>query len=173
MATFENSRPGTVAELGPGGRCLATLHALVSSTLRVASLSAGLSLTTLCTAPSLWASTWPPSSGCTPPGSTGSGTISFAFLDRPAFNRLSVKCKGVFIVLRYQERGLEAMMLIPQRDQITIRVRGLLASSILFVKQGKRQRDFSNPPLHVFVFFFSLSFTEELSLCPQAANCPG
>lgn len=68
-----------------------------------------------------------------------------------------------FIVLRYQERGLEAIMLIPRRDQLTVRVQGLLASSILFVKREKRQRDFSNPPLHGFFFFF---------LCRSQKNCP-
>lgn len=46
-------------------------------TLLLSRLAAGLSSTTPCTALCPWESTWPPSSGCTPPGSTGSGTISF------------------------------------------------------------------------------------------------
>lgn len=51
---------------------------VVLLTLLPSVLTTGPSSTTPCTAPCPWESTLLPSSGCTPPGSTGSGTISFS-----------------------------------------------------------------------------------------------
>lgn len=74
MASVRNTRPAPGCKRGlllfrpcPGPNV----------TLLLSCLAAGLSSTTPCTALCPWESTWPPSSGCTPPGSTGSGTISF------------------------------------------------------------------------------------------------
>lgn len=163
-------------QVGAGGR-LATLHALVSSTLPFASLSLSLLLQGFLR---------PLHAQRSPFGHLPGHQVldvhhlvllvleryPFAFLDPFRFQTETLgEMEMSFYCSPLSGKRIRRCNAHPAAgSDYRLGSGPVPASSILFVKQEKRQRDFGNPPLHVFVlfFFFSLSFTEELSLCPPS-----